>query len=135
MLTGIEAKELMAAGKPSAKGKTRRAEIEADTELEGRLTDAQTKNRRPKDSNTHDPKMVKAGALRGVASETMARVYEELWPTMTTHDSKGNVDLEIAEETYILVLTMIVGTDEDKPRLPLKIREVEMNVQFCEAHS
>lgn len=135
MLDEKEAQDLLG-GKPLAKGKKRKTEIEADTELEGRMTDAQTKNKRGRDANASDPKQVKSGALRGVASETMARVYEEIWPSMTTHDDRGRVDLEIAEETYILVNTMVVGNDEEKPRKPLRMREVESEIiPLCKEHS
>lgn len=128
MISTEEAEKLMGNQqleyKPQAKGKLRQTEIKADEELEGRMTDAQTKTKKPKHDDV-DPRAVGGGALRGVMQETFARVYEEIWPGMETRDHKGDVDIEIKEEVYILCLTMKVGNDEDKPRRGLKMREVE----------
>ena len=82
-----------------------------------------------------DPKAVGGASLRGVMEETMARVYEEMWPSMTTRDGIDNVDIEIREEAYILGLTMICGNDDFKPRKGLKIRDHHQKLPgYCKEH-
>jgi hypothetical protein len=119
-----------------AKGKLRRTEIQHDADLEGKLTKKVATVKRPK-SELEIPSKVDGGSLRGVVVESMCRVYEELWPGMTTHDERGIPDIEISEEGYILVLTMKVGSEDDKPRKGLKIREVEISDQasYCAEHA
>lgn len=118
--------DFKAGKKVSAKGKKRRTEIQHDAELEGRMTEHTVKNTKPK----REPEIkseVGTGQIRGVVKETIARCYQEFWPGMETHGAHGEVDIEIAEEGYILTLTMITGNPEDKPRQGLKIKEVEMS--------
>lgn len=78
---------------------------------------------------------VPGGSLVGVMSETMARCYTEFWPGEKTHKD-GEVDLQIKEEAYILMLTMAVGNNVEKPRKPLKVREkrVPMVATYCVEH-
>jgi hypothetical protein len=110
---------------PAAKGKKRRTEIAADTALEGKMSEHVAKHKIPK-SEVPVFSGVRGGSLKGVMSETMARVYEEIWPGMKTHDEyEGEVDLEISEEAYILMLTMKVGNDKDSPRKGLAMKEIE----------
>lgn len=120
--------------KVEAKGKKRLTEIKADSELEGRMTDEQTKKKRPQPGMEPNAKGVSMGGVRGVVSETMARVYAEIWPSMQTHDERGRVMSETSEECYILGLTMLVGNDDDKPRQGLKMREIEMgdDAPYCQ---
>ena len=111
------------------------AKKKADRLTGDRYDEQMTRVKHPRVEHS-DPKNVSGGVLRGVMSETMARVYEELFPTMSVRDEQGTVDIEIQEETYILGLTMICGTDDFKPRKPLKIREVEIsdNARYCKEH-
>lgn len=136
MISDDEAQKLLTgSGKPKAKGKKRRTEIEHDTDLEGKLSKKVAENPREKRHPEHDSR-VGGGALRGVMSETIARVYEEIWPGMSVRVSDDPND-EIREEAYILSLTMIVGNNEDTPRMGLKIREAEISgrFSFCKEHA
>lgn len=119
-----QAEQIMGGGKPAARGKKRRAEIEHDHELEGKMTDHLTRHAKPKSEHPNFT-TVRGGAIQGVVGETMARVYGELWPGMKTHDSEDAVDVEINEEAYILMLTMKVGNDNYKPRKGLALKEIE----------
>jgi hypothetical protein len=137
MISDEEAQQMLAgSGKPKAKGKKRRSEIEHDAELEGKLTKRVSEHKREKQEPEHDSK-VHADALRGMMSETIARVYEEMWPGMTVRTNEDEPNAEMAEEAYILSLTMILGNSEDTPRHGLKIREVEISndIHFCKAHA
>jgi hypothetical protein len=127
--------ESLKSGKPMARGKRRRSERQHDHELEGKLEKRVAEHKRVKQEPETDSK-VGAGALRGVASETIARVYEEIWPGMNVHRN-GDPNIEMQEEAYILVLTMIVGNGEDTPRKGLKIREAEISgdARFCQEHA
>lgn len=111
--------------KPQAKGKIRRTEIKADAELEGRMTDAQTKKPKARPGHEPDSKGVSLGSVKGVMNETFARVYEEIWPGMEVRDHHGEVALDVKEDAYILALTMLVGNDVDVPRKGLKMREID----------
>lgn len=136
MLDENEAKNMLTgSGKPKAKGKKRRSEIQHDAELEGKLSKKVAEHKREKREPEHDSK-VGGGALRGVMSETIARVYEEIWPGISVRVG-DDPDLEIQEEAYILSLTMIVGNNEELPRKGLKIREAEISGQFnfCKEHA
>lgn len=124
-----EAKAIIGKRKPSAKGKKRRTEIEHDHELEDKLSKRVAENKRERREPEHDSK-VGGGALRGVMSETIARVYEEMWPGMSVRDGE-EPNIEIKEEAYILSLTMILGNNEDTPRMGLKIRESEIKSSLC----
>lgn len=131
--TEIKAEE---AKKFLAKGKKRRSEIQHDADLETKHAEkVGNAPRRPAEGQTNST--VGAGALRGVVGETMARMYEEFWPTMTTRDRDGAPEIEIAEEAYILVNYLVVGHSDDKPRVATKIREAEIsaNARFCKEHS
>src|SRR4051812_20759176 len=100
MISDAEAEQMLVpSGKPKAKGKKRRDEIQHDAELEDKLSAKVAEKVRPKAEPEHDSK-VGAGALRGVMSETIARVYEEVWPGMEVreHDDPNN---EMREEAYI----------------------------------
>lgn len=135
MISDDEAEQMLApSGKPVAKNKKRRSEIQHDAELEDKLSAKVAGKVRPKAEPEHDSK-IGAGALRGVMSETIARVYEEVWPGMNVREHDDPND-EIKEEAYILSLTMIVGNNEDTPRMGLKIREAEISgrFNFCKAH-
>jgi hypothetical protein len=82
-----------------------------------------------------DHKSISGGVLRGITEETMARVYSEMWPSMQTHDQDGKVDKQIAEEAYILGLTMQFGNGEYSPRRGLKIRDHKMREpKMCAMH-
>jgi hypothetical protein len=136
MISDDEAQQmLVGTGRPKAKGKKRRSEIQHDADLEGKLSKKVAEKVRPKAEPEHDSK-VGAAALRGVMSETIARVYEEVWPGMGVRDGEEPND-EIKEEAYILCLTMIVGNNEDTPRMGLKIREAEISgrFNFCKEHA
>lgn len=115
-------------GKPVAKKK-------ADKRAGDKLTETIGKAKKPSTEYV-DPKAVSGGALRGMMEETMARVYGEMFPTMTTRDSTTDeVDLEIREEAYILQLTMVCGNDDYKPRKGLKIRDHTMKTpRYCKEH-
>ena len=84
-----------------------------------------------------DPKHVSGGEIRGIIDETLARTYNELFPSMSTTDEDGNVDVEIREEAYIITLDMVVGNDIQLPRTGLKLREdkkIADTAVFCKAH-
>lgn len=137
MLSENEAKDMLTgSGKPKAKGKKRRSEIQHDAELEGKLSKKVAEHKREKREPEHDSK-VGGGALRGVMSETIARVYEEIWPGIDVRAGGDEPDDEIKEEAYILGLTMIVGNNVDTPRRGLKIREDEIsrNARLCKEHA
>jgi hypothetical protein len=126
MISQAEAEGLISgSGKPKAKGKKRRTEIQSDADLEGKLTKKVSEHRVERREPEHDSK-VGGGALRGVMSESIARVYEEIWPGMNVHQH-GDPNDEMKEEAYILSLTMILGNVEDTPRMGLKIREAEIS--------
>jgi hypothetical protein len=133
-LTQEDAEKLL--GKPVAAGKKRRSEIEHDTELEDKLTEKIGVHKVKKREPEHDTK-IGGGALRGIMTETIARVYEEMWPGMQVRGHNDEPDREIAEEAYILSLTMVVGNQVELPRKPLKIREAEISgsAVFCWRHS
>ena len=136
MLNDEEAKQMLAgSGKPKAKGKKRRSEIEHDAELEGKLTKKVSEHKREKQHPEHDSK-VPAGSLRGVMGETIARVYEEIWPGMAVREHDDPND-EIMEEAYILSLTMLVGNNVDLPRTSMRIREADLSGRhnFCKQHA
>lgn len=113
-----------------AKGKQRRSEREEDKELE---KDARV---REKPSQSVTDSRVSAGDVRAVLADTFARVRGELFPSSTTHDELGNVTLEISEEAYIVMLTMVVGNDVFAPRKGLKMREAEISdtAKYCKEH-
>lgn len=137
MLKEEDAKQMLAgSGKPKAKGKKRRSEIEHDAELEGKLSKKVAEHKRERREPEHDSK-VGAGALRGIVSETIARVYEEIWPGIDVRAGGDEPDDEIKEEAYVLGLTMIVGNNVDTPRRGLKIREDEIsrNARLCKEHA
>lgn len=117
-------------GKVRAKNKRKQ-----DAALEKSHTEHSVKKVKTAEKSS-DPKNVHGGELRGVMMETMARVYEEMWPSMSPRDSAGTVDIEIQEEAYILQLTMICGTDNYKPRRALKIRDafVPGLTSYCREH-
>lgn len=118
--------DFLAGKKPAAKGKKRRTEIAEDAELEKRMTKKQADHKKASNVSVEDDrKSVGADGLRGVISETMARIYDEFWPGMQVHDHQERVMPEIAEEAYILVLTMKVGNQEDLPRMGLKTRDID----------
>lgn len=123
-ITEEEAAKLLSK-KPSAKGKKRRTEIEHDHDLENKMTDKLVEKKRPKRESEADSR-IGMGQVRGVMEATMCRVYEEFWPGMET-EKDGKPDTEIAEEAYILGLTMLVGNNVDTPRKGLKMREAEMS--------
>lgn len=131
----MKKKMLTEAPKPKGKGKIKQAEREHDEGLGEKMTAKLQVNKKPRqapESNCEVP----AGSLRGVMGETIARVYGELWPSFQTHDENGNVDVELAEEAYILGLTMVLGNGEDTPRMGLKIKDAEIseNANYCEVH-
>lgn len=137
MISDDQAQQMLSgSGKPVAKNKKRRSEIQHDAELEDKLSAKVAGKVRPKAEPEHDSK-IGAGALRGVMSETIARVYEEVWPGMQVRDGGEDPNDEIKEEAYILSLTMIVGNNEDTPRMGLKIREAEISglFNFCKDHA
>lgn len=112
--------------KVTAKGKKRRTEIQHDAELEGQMTEHVATHAKPK----REPEIktdIGGGQIRGVVQETMARVYEEIWPGMETHNNEGRIDLGISEEAYILMLTMKTGNADDSPRKGLRMKTVEMS--------
>ena len=120
---------------PAAKGKKRRTEIQHDAELEIKHTAkvAERRSERQETVDTHVP----ADTLRGVVRETMARVYQEMWPSMIV-EFNGHVDVEIQEETYILVNSMMFGSPHVEPRQALKMRELDDfsdAAQYCREHS
>ena len=117
---------------PLAKGKQRRTEVEADHDLEARMTDAQTKKARPTELR-QDSAGVSAAALIELLSETMSRVYGEIWPNMTVRDSDDRVDIEIAEEAYIVGLMIEIGSPHVMPRKPIKVRDAEISsdARYC----
>jgi hypothetical protein len=124
------------AGKLSAKGKKRKAAKKHDAELEGQASAHLATHKRPKTDSTIRTEIT-GGQLRGVVGETFARVYEELWPGMEVHGYDGSVDIEIAEEAYILSLTMIGGNMQDSPRQGLKINEADISdtAEWCNEHA
>lgn len=67
-----------------------------------------------------------AGLWRPIMEESIARVAEEIFPSMQTHQG-DKVDIELTEMAYVLSLTMIVGNDKDTPRRGLRIKEVEIS--------
>lgn len=114
------------------------AKKKSDRKLGDAMTKEVGENRR---GNTEyvDDKTLKAiggAALRGVAEETMARVYSEMFPNMQVRNPvTDEVDLEIREEAYILGLTMVCGNNDYKPRKGLKIREHEFTwLKLCAEH-
>jgi hypothetical protein len=136
-ITEEHAQQLLSGkAKPKAKGKKRRDEIQHDVDLEAKMTEKVGTHKREKRDAETDSK-VSAGDLRGVVSESIARVYEEIWPGMRVRQGDETPDLEIQEEAYILVLSMVCGNNVDVPRRGLKIRESEISrhVVFCKDHS
>lgn len=123
-------------GGPVAKGKIKKRAREEDAELVEKATEKTSKRVRA-NTDPVDHKHVSAGAVRGVMDETMARVYQEMWPSMTVYDEFGNVDIEIKEESHILMLTMVTGNEDYQPRRGLKIREAEIGdtIGFCAEHN
>lgn len=123
-------------GGPVAKGKKKKREQEDDEALEAKHAERQSKSRRKAPEYGRDAG-ISGGALRGVMDETMARVYEEMWPNMTTRDENDDVHYEIKEESYILALGMVTGRDEYQPRRGLKIKEAEIGdtIGFCAEHN
>lgn len=122
--------------KPLAKKKLRQQEHDADEELATKHAEYAVKKSHKREDGL-DHRHASPAEVRGVMSETMARVYEEMWPRMTTHDELGNVDIEINEETYILSLTMFTGNPNYIPRRALKIRDkegVSEEISFCPDH-
>lgn len=111
-------------GKPVAKGKVKRAEKKHDSDLEGKMAQKVAENAKPHD-RSNDPTKVSGASIRGVMQETIGRCYEEFWPGMNVTGHDGNVDVEIQEEAYILMLTMLVGNDKFTPRRGLKIKEID----------
>ena len=113
-----------------AKGKQRRSERQEDKELEGKVVAREKPSQRVTDSN------VRGRDVQAVVAETLARVRADLYPSSETHDEFGNVTLEITEEAYIIMLTMVTGNNEFTPRRGLKIREAEISdtAKFCEEH-
>jgi hypothetical protein len=107
--------------RPVARGKAAAKQREADRALE---TDVKVIRTRKTDTNAK-PELhgVPGNSIIGVAQETMARVYGEIYSGMSTHDEEQNVILDISEEVYILALTMVVGNDHDIPRMGLTIKE------------
>lgn len=130
MVSDDQAQQMMAgSGKPTKAKKKRRSEIHDTPDeigLEDKLTDKIAGVPLKKQEPEHDSK-VSAGALRGIMSETIARVYEEMWPGMNVRIADEPND-EMKEEAYILSLTMIVGNATDLPRRGLKIRDTEMTM-------
>ena len=113
-----------------AKGKQRRSERQEDAELEKEVVVRQKPSHGVTDSR------VKAADVRGVVEETLARIYGDLFPSMTTHDEDENVDVEIKEEAYVITLVMFVGHDDFTPRrsIPMKEAEISDNARYCKAH-
>jgi hypothetical protein len=120
-----------------AKGKLKKAAQEADAALGDAMTEKVAGKVKPRE-DTSRPSDVSTGALKDTIAESMARVYQEIWPGMKTRDPRRDdeVDREIAEEAYILMLTIRVGNDNDKPRKELKVRHAEITdqAQFCAEH-
>ncbi len=114
----------------AAKGKQRRTELERDAELEHNAEAPKKPAQRSSDSR------VAAVEIRGVMEDTFARVYGEMYPSMHVRNKKDELSLEIKEEAYILLLTMIVGHDDFQPRHGLTIREAEISdsAMFCKEH-
>ncbi len=114
-----------------AKGKKRRSERQEDADLEKKVTVRQKPAHGVTDSR------VKAADVRGVVEETLARIYGDLFPSMTTHDEDENVDLEIREEAYVITLTMFVGSDDFTPRrnIPMKEAEISERARYCRKHA
>lgn len=122
-------------GRIQAPGKRRRTEIQHDAELEGKLSKKIAENARPKQAQAHSN--VDSGAIRGIVRETMARVYEEIWPRMETRNKKGDVNLQIAEEAHVLMLWMQYGHSDDRPRVGIPMREIEdfsEQARYCKEH-
>jgi hypothetical protein len=115
----------------AAKGKQRRSEREEDADLEKNLKTPKKAVQKPVESR------VRAADVRGVIEETLARVYGDLFPSLTTHDEDGNVDLEIKEEAYIITLVMYVGSDNYTPRQGVRLKEVEISdkARYCKEHA
>lgn len=123
--------------KPTAKGKKRRDEIQEDAEFEGKMSEHVAKQPRKKAEVEVDSK-VNAGDIRGVMTETIARVYEEIWPGINVRNGGTETpDQDMAEEAYILGLTMVVGNTVELPRQPLKIRDAEISdgAIYCQEHA
>lgn len=114
----------------AAKGKKRSAAREKDRNLETVV------HMRHKPAQGVQDSTVGASDIRGVLEETFARILHELFPTMRTHDEFGNVDLEIKEQAYVVVLRMLLGTDDYQPRQGLRIREKEISnkAKWCKEH-
>lgn len=132
MISDKQAQELLAV-KPKAKGKKRRTEIQNDAELEGKLEKKVAEHRVARREPEYDSK-VSSGAVRAVVGETIARVYEEIWPGMSVRARDEEPNDEIKEEAYILTLTMVLGNNEDTPRMGLRIREAEFIIPLCREH-
>ncbi len=132
---GMTAEAVKNFKKPLAKKKARAAGRAHDDELEGQMTAKVTSVKRERQDYT-DSKSISAGALRGIMDETIARVYAEIWPSMTTTDDYGNVHHDLREESYILSLTMVCGNFDYSPRKGLKMREAPISdtAKFCKEH-
>ena len=111
------------------------AKKKADRKIGDSVTKEITTHKKTSTQSWVDDRGISGGQIRGMAGETMARVYAEMWPGMQTHDEDGNVEVNISEEAYILMLTMKVGNGDYSPRRGLKIREAKMpTMKFCAAH-
>lgn len=135
---GMTAEAVKEFQKPVAKKKVKQRERRDDDQLADKHSKHVGERRRPSGSIELDRKHASPVETRGVMQETMARVYEEMWPSMTVRNEFGDVDIEIQEETYILSLAMFVGTPHYMPRRGLKIREdddASSNINFCADHN
>lgn len=118
-----------------AKKKKRDAEKKSDADLGDAMTEKVATKKRTEKVPVDD-KHVDAGAVRALVGETLARVYQEIYPNYSTHDEQGNVILGISEEAYIVTLAMVVGTDDYTPRKGLKVRDaaLESSARYCKRH-
>ena len=117
---------------PVARGKGAVKQREAERELEQDVKVIRTKKTAP--NAKPELHRVSGGEVLGVMKETMARVYGEIYPVMSTHDEEENVILDISEEAYVLAITMFVGNDIDTPRQGLVIKEdskIAASLKFC----
>lgn len=131
------AKRVQIKTKPQGKGKLRKAAQQADVELQDAQSKHTAETQRPRVEFDGDCR-VSGGALQGVIQETIARVYTEMWPRLATHPGRyGEIDPEIAEEAYILNLTIALGNTVDNPRKGLKVRDskISNDARFCVEHS
>ena len=104
-----------------ARGKLRASERASDEQLGQRQAEVISGRRKSAQASvdSHAP----AGLLRSIVTESLIGAKCALWPGLRG----SRFELDTAEESYILVLTMVVGSSDMYRRKGLRIREYEFN--------